>query len=59
MEMETFNIDELLVRVLANRANHEDIVFFSKWMEDGEHRAYFEKFKKVWNLASKSEAKRS
>lgn len=59
MEMETFNIDELLVRVLANRANHEDIVFFSKWMEDGEHRAYFEKFKKVWNLASGIHADRT
>ena len=30
METETFNIDELLIRVLSHQAEQEEIVYFSK-----------------------------
>lgn len=52
MESETFNIDELLLRVLERRADESDIIYFSRWMEDEEHRVYFGKIKKVWNLSA-------
>ena len=50
MSDETFNIEELLVRILANRASQEEILYFSKWIEEGENQVYFEKLKKLWNL---------
>lgn len=52
MSDETFNIEELLVRILANRASQEEILYFSKWIEERENRVYFEKLKKLWNLSS-------
>lgn len=52
MELGTFDIDELLFRVLEKRAGQEDIVYFSKWIKDEEHREYFEKIKKLWNLSA-------
>lgn len=51
MDNETFNIEELLIRILGNRASQEEIRYFSKWIEEGENRVYFEKFKKLWNLS--------
>ena len=54
MDDKNINIEELLVRILENRADSEEIRYFSKWMEGWENRVYFEKFKKIWNfLASK------
>ena len=52
MSDETFNIEELLVRILANRASQEEILYFSKWIEEGENQVYFEKLKKLWNLSA-------
>ena len=45
METETFNIDELLIRVLSHQAEQEEIVYFSEWMKDERNRLYFEKFR--------------
>ncbi len=58
METETFNIDELLIRVLSHQAEQEEIVYFSEWMKDERNRLYFEKFRKVWNLSSGRHADR-
>lgn len=52
MEMETFNIDELLIRILSNQADQKEIVYFSKWIENERNKLYFDKFRKVWNLSS-------
>lgn len=52
MEMETFNIDELLIRILSNQADRKEIVYFSKWIENERNKLYFDKFRKVWNLSS-------
>ena len=50
MDDKNINIEELLVRILENRADSEEIRYFSKWMEGRENRVYFEKFKKIWNF---------
>lgn len=50
MDDKKINIEELLVRILENRAGSEEIRYFSKWMEGQENRVYFEKFKKIWNF---------
>ena len=47
MDDKNINIEELLVRILENRAGSEEIRYFSKWMEGQENRVYFEKFKKI------------
>lgn len=52
MEEEKTSIEDILIRILANRATEKDIEEFSKWMQDEKHRKYFEKFKKVWHLSS-------
>ncbi|WP_018336585.1 FecR family protein [Butyricimonas synergistica] len=52
MEMETFNINELLIRILSNQADQKEIVYFSKWIENERNKLYFDKFRKVWNLSS-------
>lgn len=52
MEFPNFNIDQLLARVLSNRADREEIIYFFQWINEGENREYFEKFKKVWHLTS-------
>ncbi len=56
MDDKNINIEELIVRVLENRADSEDIRYFSKWMEGQENRVYFEKFKKIWNFSAGSHA---
>lgn len=58
MDDKKINIEELLVRVLENRAGSEEIRYFSKWMEKRENRVYFEKFKKLWNLSAGGHASR-
>ncbi len=52
MDDKKINIEELLVRILENRAGSEEIRYFSKWMEGQENRVYFEKLKKIWNLSA-------
>ena len=52
MEMETFNINELLIRILSNQADQKEMVYFSKWIENERNKLYFDKFRKVWNLSS-------
>lgn len=54
MDDKNINIEELLVRILENRADSEEIRYFSKWMEGRENRVYFEKFKKIWNFSAGS-----
>ena len=56
MDDKNINIEELLVRILENRADSEEIRYFSKWMEGQENRVYFEKFKKIWNFSAGSHA---
>lgn len=56
MDDKKINIEELLVRILENRAGSEEIRYFSKWMEGQENRVYFEKFKKIWNFSAGSHA---
>ena len=56
MDDKKINIEELLVRILENRAGSEEIRYFSKWMEGQENRVYFEKFKKIWNFSAVSHA---
>ena len=56
MDDKNINIEELLVRILENRAGSEEIRYFSKWMEGQENRVYFEKFKKIWNFSAGSHA---
>ena len=56
MDDKKINIEELLVRILENRADSEEIRYFSKWMEGQENRVYFEKFKKIWNFSAGSHA---
>ena len=56
MDDKNINIEELLVRILENRADSEEIRYFSKWMEGRENRVYFEKFKKIWNFSAGSHA---
>lgn len=56
MDDKKINIEELLVRILENRAGSEEIRYFSKWMEKRENRVYFEKFKKIWNFSAGSHA---
>ena len=56
MDDKNINIEELLVRILENRADSEEIRYFSKWMEGWENRVYFEKFKKIWNFSAGSHA---
>ena len=56
MDDKKINIEELLVRILENRARSEEIRYFSKWMEGQENRVYFEKFKKIWNFSAGSHA---
>lgn len=34
MDDKNINIEELIVRVLENRADSEDIRYFSKWVEE-------------------------
>ena len=46
MDDKNINIEELIVRVLENRADSEDIRYFSKWVEEIRNREYFEKLKK-------------
>ena len=46
------HIEETLVRILNRQATKEEISWFAAWIREGENRAYFEKFKKVWNLSS-------
>ena len=43
MDDKNINIEELIVRVLENRADSEDIRYFSKWVEEIRNREYFEK----------------
>ena len=52
MDDKNINIEELIVRVLENRADSEDIRYFSKWVEEIRNREYFEKLKKIWNLSA-------
>ena len=40
MDDKNINIEELLVRILENRADSEEIRYFSKWMEGWENRVY-------------------
>ena len=56
MDDKKINIEELLVRILENRAGSEEIRYFSKWREGQENRVYFEKFKKIWNFSAGSHA---
>ena len=56
MDDKKINIEELLVRILENRAGSEEIRYLSKWMEGQENRVYFEKFKKIWNFSAGSHA---
>ena len=56
MDDKKINIEELLVRILENRAGSEEIRYFSKWMEGQDNRVYFEKFKKIWTFSAGSHA---
>lgn len=49
---ENVNIEELLIHILENRANEEEIRYFSKWVVIPENQVYFGKFKKLWNLSA-------
>lgn len=53
MRDKSYNIDELLVRILENRAGSEEILYFSKWIHtEKENQKYFEQFKKLWNSSN-------
>lgn len=50
---ETFeNIDELLTRILDDRADRGDVRVFGEWIRQEGNKTYFEEFKKIWNLSS-------
>ena len=57
MGMKETDIDELLIHILENRGTSEEITRFAAWYrEDEAHRAYFEQFKRAWNLTAGAHA---
>ena len=52
MNEKNTNIDDILTRLLGHEATDEEIVWFSTWILQEENKAYFMKFKKVWNLTN-------
>ncbi len=52
MDDKTVNIEEILLHILEERANTEEIRYFSEWIGVEENRMLFEKFKKLWNLSA-------
>ena len=53
MDKKSYNIDELLVRILGNKASKKEIFYFSKWIgEKEENQKYFEQFKKLWHRSN-------
>lgn len=57
MNNESHNIEELLVRILENRASDNEVLYFLEWIrQKEENRIYFEKIKKLWNLSSGTHA---
>ena len=48
MDDKTVNIEEILLHILEERANTEEIRYFSEWIGVEENRMLFEKFKKLW-----------